>query len=174
MAENPPSIVVVVIAGPNGAGKSTAAPVLLKETFATPEFVNADVIAQGLSGFAPENSAFEAGRIMLRHLKQLAREKKFFAFETTLASRSFAPWLREQKSSGYILTLVFLWLSSPELAQQRVRERVRLGGHYVPDDVVKRRYEVGLKNFFSLYKPIADAWAFYDNSAGSGTKLISK
>ena len=172
MAENPPSI--VVIAGPNGAGKSTAAPVLLKETFATPEFVNADVIAQGLSGFAPENSAFEAGRIMLRRLKQLARKKKSFAFETTLASRSFAPWLREQKSSGYILTLVFLWLSSPELAQQRVRERVRLGGHHVPDDVVKRRYEVGLKNFFSLYKPVADTWTFYDNSDSSGSRLIAE
>ena len=172
MAKNPPSI--VVIAGPNGAGKSTAAPVLLKETFATPEFVNADVIARGLSGFAPENAAFEAGRIMLRRLKQLARERRSFAFETTLASRSFAPWLREQKRSGYILTLVFLWLSSPELAKQRVHERVRLGGHHVPDDVVKRRYETGLKNFFSLYEPIADTWTFYDNGASSGSRLIAE
>ena len=172
MAENSPSI--VVIAGPNGAGKSTAAPVLLKETFATSEFVNADVIAQGLSGFAPENSAFEAGRIMLRRLKQLAREKKSFAFETTLASRSFAPWLREQKRHGYALTLVFLWLSSPELAQKRVHERVRVSGHSVPDDVVVRRYEAGLKNFFSLYEPAADTWAFYDNSAGSGARLIAE
>jgi predicted ABC-type ATPase len=155
---------IVVIAGPNGAGKSTTAPVLLKETFATTEFVNADVIAQGLSGFAPENVALEAGRIMLQRLRQLANEKVSFAFETTLASRSFAPWIREQKPSGYVFTLVFLWLSSPELAVQRVHERVRLGGHSVPDAVIKRRYDSGLKNFFGLYAPIADAWVFYDNS----------
>ncbi len=95
MTETNPNI--IVIAGPNGAGKSTTAPVLLKETFATTEFVNADVIAQGLSGFAPENVAVEAGRVMLTRLKQLASEGKSFAFETTLASRSFAPWLREEK-----------------------------------------------------------------------------
>jgi predicted ABC-type ATPase len=165
---------IVVIAGPNGAGKSTTAPVLLKETFATTEFVNADVIAQGLSGFAPENVALEAGRIMLGRLKHLAKEKASFALETTLASRSFAPWIREQKHSGYVFTLVFLWLSSPELAVQRVHERVRLGGHSVPDDVIKRRYESGLKNFFSLYAPIADAWVFYDNSASASPRLVAE
>ena len=165
---------IVIIAGPNGAGKSTAAPVLLKETFATPEFVNADVIAQGLSGFAPENSAFEAGRIMLRRLRQLARDRRAFAFETTLASRSFAPWLREQKDYGYGFALVFLWLSSPELAQIRVRARVRSGGHHVPDEVVARRYEAGLKNFFSLYEPMADAWVFYDNSGSSGMIIAER
>ncbi len=170
MTETNPNI--IVITGPNGAGKSTTAPVLLKETFATTEFVNADVIAQGLSGFAPENVAVEAGRVMLTRLKQLASEGKSFAFETTLASRSFAPWLREQKRSGYIFTLVFLWLSSPDLAVQRVHERVRLGGHSVPDDVVKRRYEAGLKNFFKLYAPIADAWVFYDNS--TSPRLIAE
>ena len=131
---------IVIIAGPNGAGKSTAAPVLLKETFATPEFVNADVIAQGLSGFAPENSAFEAGRIMLRRLRQLARERRSFAFETTLASRSFAPWIEKERGRGYQFILTFLWLSSADLAVQRVKERVRLGGHSVPEDVVRRRY----------------------------------
>jgi predicted ABC-type ATPase len=165
---------IVVIAGPNGAGKSTTAPVLLKETFATTEFVNADVIAQGLSGFAPESAALEAGRIMLRRLHQLAGEKVSFAFETTLASRSFAPWIREQKRSGYVFTLVFLWLSSSELAVQRVHERIRLGGHSVPDDVIKRRYEAGIKNFFRFYAPIADAWIFYDNSASANPRVVAE
>lgn len=165
---------IVVIAGPNGAGKSTTAPVLLKETFATTEFVNADVIALGLSGFAPENVALEAGRVMLQRLKQLASEQKSFAFETTLASRSFAPWIREQKSSGYTFTLIFLWLSSAELAIQRVHERVRLGGHSVPDDVVKRRYKTGMTNFFRLYAPLADAWIVYDNSARANPKMLAE
>ena len=164
---------IVVIAGPNGAGKSTAAPVLLKETFATPEFVNADVIAQGLSGFAPENSAFEAGRIMLRRLRQLARERRSFAFETILASRSFAPWIAKEKGRGYQFILTFLWLSSADLAVQRVKERVRLGGHSVPEDVVRRRYASGLKNFFELYEPLADGWMIYDNSAYARPKLIA-
>ncbi len=172
MAENPPSI--VVIAGPNGAGKSTAALVLLKETFATPEFVNADVIAQGLSGFAPENSALEAGRIMLRRLKQLARERQTFAFETTLASRSFAPWIKREKQRGYRFILTFLWLSSADLAVQRVKERVRLGGHNVPEDVISRRYAAGLKNFFELYEPLADGFMIYDNSAYARPKLVAE
>ena len=165
---------IVVIAGPNGAGKSTAAPVLLKETFATPEFVNADVIAQGLSGFAPENSAFEAGRIMLRRLRQLARERRSFAFETTLASRSFAPWIEKERERGYQFILTFLWLSSADLAVQRVKERVRLGGHSVPEDVVRRRYTSGLQNFFELYEPLADGWMIYDNSAYARPRLIAE
>ena len=165
---------IVIIAGPNGAGKSTAAPVLLKETFATPEFVNADVIAQGLSGFAPENSAFEAGRIMLRRLRQLARERRSFAFETTLASRSFAPWIEKERRRGYGFILIFLWLSSADLAVQRVKERVRLGGHSVPENVVRRRYASGLKNFFELYEPLADGWMIYDNSAYARPRLIAE
>jgi predicted ABC-type ATPase len=125
VAETNPNI--IVIAGPNGAGKSTTAPVLLKETFATTEFVNADVIAQGLSGFAPENVALEAGRVMLGHLHHLASERKSFAFETTLASRSFAPWIRKEKDKGYRFILIFLYLHSADLAVQRVKERVQVG-----------------------------------------------
>ena len=165
---------LVIIAGPNGAGKSTAAPILLKETFATPEFVNADVIAQGLSGFAPENSAFEAGRIMLRRLRQLARDRRSFAFETTLASRSFAPWIAKERGRGYQFILIFLWLSSADLAVQRVKERVRLGGHSVPEDIVRRRYASGLQNFFELYEPLADGWMIYDNSAYARPELIAE
>jgi predicted ABC-type ATPase len=112
---------IIVIAGPNGAGKSTTAPILLKETFATTEFVNADVIAQGLLGFAPESAAFEVGRIMLRRLKQLASEQVSFAFETALASRSFALWIRQEKGNGYRFTLIFLALQSADLAVERVK-----------------------------------------------------
>ena len=162
MPETNPNI--IVIAGPNGAGKSTTAPVLLKETFATTEFVNADVIAQGLSGFAPENAALEAGRVMLQRLKQLANDRKSFAFETTLASRSFAPWIRTEKDKGYRFILIFLYLNSADVAVRRVKERVRSGGHNVSEEVIRRRYAAGLKNFFAIYAPLADSWMFYDNS----------
>jgi predicted ABC-type ATPase len=165
---------IVVIAGPNGAGKSTTAPILLKETFATTEFVNADVIAQGLSGFAPESVALEAGRVMLQRLKQLASERKSFAFETTLASRSLAPWIRKEKGKDYRFILIFLYLNSPDVAIQRVKERVLLGGHDVPEDVIRRRYKAGVRNFFEMYAPIADAWKFYDNSAYAAPELIAE
>ena len=131
----PDAPTIVVIAGPNGAGKSTTAPVLLNEMLGLREFVNADVIAQGLSAFAPENVALQAGRLMLARLRQLAEARKNFAFETTLASRSFAPWLREQRAAGYALYLLFLYLPSPEFAVRRVAERVKLGGHDVPEKV---------------------------------------
>ncbi len=116
---------IVVVGGPNGAGKSTAATALLRDTLSVSEFVNADVIAEGLSGFDPQASAFSAGRIMLQRMHILAGQRTDFAFETTLASRSFAPWLSSLAGSGYLVHVVFLWLSSPELAVLRVRERVR-------------------------------------------------
>ena len=163
LAYVPPHI--IVIAGPNGAGKSTSAPFLLRDTLGISEFVNADTIAQGLSAFDPEGAAFAAGRVMLKRLGELAEARATFAFETTLASRSFAPWLRRQQARGYRVHLVFLWLPSAEFAIQRVKERVRLGGHFVPDGIVKRRYEAGLRNFFELYQPLADSWDFYDNTS---------
>lgn len=122
----PPS--VVVLAGPNGAGKSTAAPALLHGRLAVEQFVNADEIARGLAGFAPETAAIPAGRIMVARLKELARTRANFAFETTLASRSFAPWLASLVAGGYRFHLVFLWLPSADLAVARVADRVRLGG----------------------------------------------
>jgi predicted ABC-type ATPase len=172
VAETNPNI--IVIAGPNGAGKSTTAPVLLKETFATTEFVNADVIAQGLSGFAPEGVALEAGRVMLQRLKQLANEHKSFAFETTLASRSFAPWIKKEKNKGYRFIMIFLYLNSSDVAVRRVKERVRSGGHNVTEEVIRRRYIAGLRNFFEIYAPIADVWKFYDNSAYAAPELIAE
>jgi len=162
MSTNQPS--VVVLAGPNGAGKTTASPFVIRDTLGINEFVNADHIAQGLSGFAPEASAFAAGRIMLERLHELGRLRRTFAFETTLATRSFAPWLEVLRGSGYEFGLVFLALRTPEQAIQRVRLRVSDGGHDVPEDVIRRRFHRGLKNLFEIYAPMADDWSIYDAS----------
>jgi predicted ABC-type ATPase len=164
---------VVVLAGPNGAGKSTAAPRLLKRTLRVEEFVNADVIAQGLSGFAPERAAMAAGRIMLKRLKELAAQRKSFAFETTLASRSFAPWLNELRRSGYVVHMLYLWLPSAEMAVQRVAQRVSRGGHDVPAATVRRRYRAGLRNFLDLYQRLADKWQIIDNSVAGRSRLVA-
>lgn len=164
---------VIVLAGPNGSGKSTAAPALLKGTLGVTEFVNADVIAQGLSGFDPLNSALEAGRIMHRRLRELAAGRADFAFETTLASKSLAPWLRELIAAGYNFHLLFLWLPSAAAAVHRVADRVRMGGHYVPEETVRRRYLAGLKNFFRLYRPLAKKWYVYDNSVAIAPNMIA-
>jgi predicted ABC-type ATPase len=163
----------VVLAGPNGAGKSTSAPLLLKGTLGVDEFVNADVIARGLSAFAPERVAIAAGRAMMKRLRNLARSKASFAFETTLASRSFAPWLHKLKSSGYQFHLIFLWLPSEEIALERVAERVRLGGHNVPATTVRRRFRAGLRNFFDLYQRLADRWRVVDNSRVGDPRLVA-
>ena len=161
MNENPK---IIVIAGCNGAGKSTIAPHLLRDAFGLKDFVNADVIAQGLSAFAPESVSMEAGRLMLKRLKDLAKERKSFSFETTLATRFYANWLTELQAQDFEFHLVFLWLESPELSFERVRERVASGGHNIPEDVIYRRYFKGLRNFFKLYKPIANTWTIFDNS----------
>jgi predicted ABC-type ATPase len=164
---------LVILAGPNGAGKSTAAPELLQGELAVNEFVNADVIARGLSAFDPESAAIAAGRVMLARLHELAEQRVSFAFETTLASRSFAPWLRDLRASGYAVHLIFLWLSSPDLAVQRVAYRVRSGGHDVPVDTIRRRYRAGVRNLFSLYQPVVTTWAVHDCS-GLKSQLIAE
>jgi predicted ABC-type ATPase len=165
--------IVVVIAGPNGAGKSTTAPALLAGLLGVTEFVNADVIAQGLSAFNPEAAAIDAGRVMLARLKELAAARSSFAFETTLSSRSFAPWIGRLVASGYEFHLVFLYLPSAEMAVERVADRVRAGGHNIPTDVVRRRYVGGSRNFFRLYQPLATRWRFYDNQSRLGPRLIA-
>ena len=162
MTEIRPS--VVILAGPNGAGKSTVAPALLRGALAVNEFVNADVIASGLSAFDPASAAIAAGRVMLARIRELASQRVNFAFETTLASRSFAPWLRQLVTSGYSAHLVFLWLPSADFAVDRVAERVRTGGHNVPPETVRRRYAAGLRNFFQLYQPLVSGWVLYDSS----------
>ncbi len=164
---------LIALAGPNGSGKSTAAPGLLRGAFGVTEFVNADVIAQGLSAFDPQKVALTAGRIMLTRLRELARVRTSFAFETTMASRLFAPWIAELVESGYVFRLVFLWLPSADFAVARVAERVRMGGHDVTEDTIRRRYNAGLRNFFSLYRPLAESWRMYDNSLAPAPRLIA-
>jgi len=164
---------VIVIAGPNGAGKSTTAPALLRDTLQVSEFVNADTIAGGLSAFRPDSVAIAAGRAMLERIRQLAKAQVDFAFETTLASRSFAPWLARLKRSGYHVHVLFLWLESADLAVNRVAARVRLGGHDVPEGTVRRRYQRGLRNFFGLYLPLVDSWQVFDNSRAGRPQLVA-
>ncbi len=164
---------VVILSGPNGAGKSTAAPELLQAELAVNEFVNADVIARGLSAFAPDAAAIAAGRIMLARMRELAAHRISFAFETTLASRTFAPWLRELRTSGYEIHLVFLWLSSADLAIERVADRVRNGGHGIPEEVVRRRYAAGIRNLFDLYQSVTTSWVLY-NSSGPLPTLVAE
>ncbi len=136
-------------------------------------FVNADVIAQGLSAFQPGKAGIQAGRVMLDRIHTLASEKVSFAFETTLASRKFSTWIPKLKEQGYRFHLFFLWLKNSGLAISRVNERVKLGGHFVPEETVKRRYISGLKNFFNLYQPMSDSWQSYDNSEINSFALIA-
>ncbi len=164
---------VVVIAGPNGAGKSTSAPRLLQGALAVHEFVNADSIAFGLSAFRPDSVAFAAGRLMLKRMRALAAARADFAFETTLASRTFAPWLRRLRGDGYHVHVAMLTLPTADLAVARVATRVRLGGHSVPEEVVRRRFEAGLQNFFSLYREIAQSWQVLDGAYSEGPKSIA-
>ncbi len=141
--------------------------------------VRPDIIPEGskFKGFVDyvvQDLVIHAGRIMLKRLHELAGRRADFAFESTLASRSFAPWISELKqNSGYLFYLIFLWLPSPEMAVNRVRERVRTGGHNVSEDVVRRRYEGGLRNFFGLYRSLMDGWSFYDNATVSGPRMIA-
>jgi predicted ABC-type ATPase len=164
---------VVVIAGPNGAGKSTMAAQLLQGPLAVSDFVNADTIARGLSDFHPESVAVAAGRIMLARLRTLAEARADFAFETTLAGRTFAPWLQSLRASGYRAQLAFISLPAPELSIIRVADRVRRGGHHVPDDVIRRRFVRGLRNFFDVYQQAVDSWELFDNSSPTGPRLLA-
>lgn len=137
------------------------------------EFVNADTIAQGLSAYRPEAAAVAAGRVMLERLRFLSRERRDFAFETTLAGRGHARWLRDLRSAGYRAHLIYLSLPDPDLAVARVAERVRQGGHHVPDGVVRRRFGAGLTNLFTLYGDVVDSWQAYDNAGLAGPRLIA-
>ena len=163
----------VVLAGPNGAGKSTTAPYLLKDALAVDEFVNADTIAQGLSAYRPDAAAVTAGKVMLERLRVLASLRRDFAFETTLSGRSHARWLQELQAYGYRSHLIFLSLPSADLAVARVADRVRRGGHHVPDAVVRRRFVAGLRNLFSVYMETIDAWTVYDNADVVSPRLVA-
>lgn len=164
---------VTILAGPNGAGKSTVAYLLLPQILDARHFVNADEIARDRSPLRPERAALSAGREMLSRLHDLASRRMTFAFETTLASRHFAPWLARLIDDGYSFHLLFLWVPTPEFARARVESRVKEGGHDVPEPVVRRRYARGLHNFFALYQPLTTTWRMYDSSAGPAPRLIA-
>lgn len=165
---------IYVIGGPNGAGKTTVSMALFPHGLQCPEFVNADAIAAGISPFRPESVALQAGRVMLARLRELVVADKDFAFETTMASRTFAPFLRECIAEGYRVHLLFVWINSPDLAVARVAHRVAAGGHYIPDDVVRRRYTRGIDNFLNLYMPIARTWDCIDNSDSNPVLVARK
>lgn len=162
-----------IIAGCNGAGKTTASYTVLPEMLECDEFINADEIAKGLSPFNPEKAAIESGRIMLDKISRLISRKMDFAFETTLATRSYINTIQKAKSFGYDITLVFFWLDSVELAIERVKIRVEEGGHNIPVNVIKRRYMAGLKNLFQLYIPVSSYWMIFNNSSLSA-ELIAE
>lgn len=147
-----------IIAGCNGSGKTTASNTILPEILHCKEFVNADNIAAGISPFNPDGAAIEAGRIMLTRINQLISEGIDFAFETTLSTRSYVALVKKAKSLGYKVTLVFIWLNSPETAKERVAQRVKDGGHFISESVIERRYYRGIENLINLFIPICDYW----------------
>ncbi len=155
---------IFIISGCNGAGKTTASYTVLPDILNCDEFVNADEIAKGLSPFHPESAAIQAGRLMLDRINGLIIKGQDFAFETTLATKSYNNLILKAKEKGYHITLLFFWLRSPDLAVKRVETRVKEGGHNIPEDVIRRRYVSGLKNFFGKFISLVDEWMFIDNS----------
>ena len=153
-----------ILAGCNGAGKTTASKILLPEVFEIETFVNADIIAAQLNPKNPESVAIQAGRMMLGQIEELLSHKKSFVLETTLATKSYVELVKKAQSLDYEVTLTYFWLESADHAIERVARRVKQGGHNIPDDVVRRRYENGIRNMFRLFMPIVNKWTIYDNS----------
>jgi predicted ABC-type ATPase len=164
---------VYIIAGPNGSGKTTFAKEFLPKYAQCPNFVNADLIAQGLSPFSPSIVAIKAGKLLLEQIHKFADKDTDFAFETTLAGKGHAAFLKKLKEKNYKMHLFFLWIPSKELALARIKERVARGGHSVADEDVKRRFDRSIQNFFTLYKPLFDTWNLFDNSTAN-PRLIAK
>ena len=164
---------VYILAGPNGAGKTTFATKFLPDFVRCREFLNADLIASGLSPFAPETQNLRAGRLLLGRIRELVAAGKGFGFETTLSGRTYVRLLKSIKEEGYRVVLIYLWLPEADLAVERVGVRVRQGGHNVPEADIRRRYKSGLDNLFRLYLPLADEWWLYDASRPTPT-IIAK
>ena len=156
---------IIIIAGPNGAGKTTFAEEFLPNEADCPIFVNADLIAAGLAPFDPDRVAIKAGRLMLEEIFEHVRRRDSFAFETTLSGRIYARHIPVWRKQGFTIKLFYLHLASPELAIARVRQRVKAGGHNVPEQTIRRRFVAGLRNFEEIYKLIVDEWVVYDNSS---------
>ena len=154
---------IYVIAGPNGVGKTTFADKYLPDEAKQLEFVNADLIARGLSPYDPDVVAMDAGRIAIGHIRQLVADKIGFAWETTMSGRSAAGWLREAKAAGFTLKCYFIWVRQPEITLTRIRQRVVEGGHNIPEAVSRRRFFKTIENFFQIYRPVFDAWKLYEN-----------
>ncbi len=161
-----------IIAGCNGAGKTTASFNVLPQILNCKEFVNADEIAKGLSPFSPESVAIQAGKLMLERINTLMDEQVSFAIETTLATRSYKNLVLKAKEKGYVVSILFFWLESPEMACERVAKRVSEGGHNIPKETIYRRYYLGLDNLFNIFMPIVDYWALYDNN--NSTRIIAE
>ncbi|MBS0613378.1 MAG: zeta toxin family protein [Proteobacteria bacterium] len=162
---------VIIIAGPNGAGKTTFAREFLPHEAACPVFVNADLIAAGLAPFAPQTAAVQAGRLMLAELDRYFQAGSSFAFETTLSGRAYLRHIHKWQAAGYRVELIFLRLNHADEAVARVQQRVRQGGHDIPEAVIRRRFSAGLDNFHQYYAPAVDAWALYNN-AGEAPVLL--
>ena len=158
---------ILIIAGPNGAGKTIFATAFLPNEANCPTFINADLIAAGLSPFRPDLAAIRAGRVMLNLIHDYARRGESFAFETTLSGRSYARLIPRWRAQGYWIKLFFLRLPTPEAAIARVRQRVMEGGHDIPEPVIRRRFHAGWQNFKSIYRDLVDEWAVYDNSCAT-------
>ena len=158
-----PSGKILIIAGPNGAGKTTFAREHLPHEGGSPVFVNADLITEGLSRSDPA-VAFRAGRLMLEEIRGHARVGRNFAFETTLSGRGYMRMIRQWRGKGYSVKLIFLSLVTPEEAVERVATRVRLGGHGIPEAVIRRRFHAGLRNFHDVYRHGVDYWKIFNNS----------
>ena len=164
---------VYIIAGPNGSGKTTFARKFLPEYAECPNFVNADLIAEGLSPFSPRTVAIKAGRLVLAQIHEFAEKGVDFGFETTLSGKSYVSLFKKLKEEGYKLHLFFLWIPGPQLAIERIKERVSEGGHYVPVHDIRRRFGRSIVNFFRLYQPLLDSWIVFNN-AGIVPALIAK
>ncbi len=162
-----------IIAGPNGSGKTTFAREFLPKYARCNNFINADLIAQGLSPFLPQTSAIHAGRIVLKQINDFSDRKIDFGFETTLSGKTYLPLLKVLCTKGYFIRLFFLWVPDPDLSLARIKERVSLGGHDVPKADVLRRFDRSMYNFLKIYEPFLDAWDLFDNSAAQ-PRLIAK
>ena len=162
---------VLILAGPNGAGKTTFAREFVRKELGFKHFVNADLIAAGMSPFEPELAAIAAGRVMLDQIKHLVRSRENFVIETTLSGLGYARHIRNWRASGYHVSLIFLSLRSANVALERVRNRVKQGGHNIPPDVIKRRFIAGLENFNKIYKDVVDEWQVLDNTDADPTPI---
>jgi predicted ABC-type ATPase len=163
---------IYVIAGPNGVGKTTFADEYLPDEIKQLEFINADLIARGLSPYDPEAVAIEAGKIALKRIRELIAQKSSFTWETTMSGRTAVVWLRQAREAGYILKMYFLWVRHPETTISRIRQRVTEGGHNIPEEVSRRRFFKTIQNFFSLYRPLMHTWKLFQNEF-AGPRLLA-